>query len=193
MLNLVLFGPPGAGKGTQSATIVSNYDLVHLSTGNMLRAEIQSGSELGLRVKSIIAEGKLVSDAIVIELIRNHLQSNPEAAGFIFDGFPRTVAQAEALDRLMDEQGSPITCMVSLFVHEEELIRRLIQRGKDSGRTDDTEETIKARIKEYEDKTLPVAKYYGEQDKLFEVNGVGSVEEIAQRIQEILDSFLKDV
>ena len=191
MLNLVLFGPPGAGKGTQSTTIVNNYDLVHLSTGNMLRAEIQSGSELGERVKSIMAEGKLVSDEIVIELIRNQLQTNPEAAGFIFDGFPRTVAQAEALDQLMEEQGSAITCMVSLFVHEEELVRRLLQRGKDSGRSDDTEETIKARIKEYENKTLPVAKHYGEQDKLYEVNGVGSIEEIAQRIKEILDSYLE--
>ena len=189
MLNLVLFGPPGAGKGTQSATIVANYDLVHLSTGNMLRAEIQSGSELGLRVKSIIASGKLVSDEIVIELIRNHLVQNPDAAGFIFDGFPRTVAQAQALDTLMKEQGSEITCMVSLHVHEEELVRRLLERGKQSGRTDDTEQTITARIREYEDKTLPVAKYYGEQDKLFEVNGVGNVEEISGRIKEILDSF----
>ena len=192
MLNLVLFGPPGAGKGTQSETIVNNYDLVHLSTGNMLRAEIQSGSELGERVKSIMAEGKLVSDEIVIELIRNHLQKNPEAAGFIFDGFPRTVAQAEALDKLMEEQGNAITCMVSLFVHEEELVRRLLQRGKESGRTDDTEETIKARIKEYENKTLPVAKYYGEQDKLYEVNGVGSIDDIALRIKEILDSYLEE-
>jgi len=192
MLNLVLFGPPGAGKGTQSSIIVDAYNLVHLSTGNMLRAEIQSGSELGKRVQSIIAEGKLVSDEIVIELIRNHLNEHKAAQGFIFDGFPRTVAQAEALDKLMEEYGSPITCMVSLFVHEEELIHRLLERGKQSGRTDDTEETIKARIYEYEEKTLPVAKHYGEQNKLYEVNGVGSIEDISIRIKDILDSYLEE-
>jgi len=192
MLNLVLFGPPGAGKGTQSELIVQKYQLVHLSTGNMLRAEIASDSELGQQVKSLIDQGKLVSDEIVIELIRNHLKENHKAHGFIFDGFPRTVAQAQALDSLMGEQGTSITCMISLVVNEEELVKRLLERGKEKGRTDDNEQTIKLRIQEYEDKTLPVAKYYGEQDKLYEVNGVGSIEEINQRIAEILDSFLTE-
>lgn len=192
MLNLVLFGPPGAGKGTQSELIVHKYQLVHLSTGNMLRAEIASGSELGQQVKSLIDQGKLVSDEIVIELIRNHLRESHQAYGFIFDGFPRTVAQAQALDSLMGEQGTSIICMISLVVNEEELIKRLLERGKQKGRSDDNVETIKLRIQEYEDKTLPVATYYREQNKLYEVNGVGSVEEINQRIAEILDSFLAE-
>jgi len=192
MLNLVLFGPPGAGKGTQSEIIVETYQLVHLSTGNMLRAEIASGSELGKEVKSLIDQGKLVSDDIVIKLIRNHLKENSKANGFIFDGFPRTEAQAQALDKLMKEQDTKITCMISLHVHEEELVKRLLERGKQQGRTDDNEEVIKNRIKEYESKTLPVAKYYGEQDKLYEVDGVGTIEEISGRIQQILNSYLEE-
>lgn len=189
MLNLVLFGPPGAGKGTQSEKIIESFGLVHLSTGNMLRAEMASGSDLGNEVKDIIAAGQLVSDEIVIALIANQLSQNGEAKGFIFDGFPRTTAQAEALDQLMDQHSLSITAMVSLSVPEEELVHRLVERGKNSGRSDDNEETIRKRIKEYEEKTLPVADYYSAQSKLHEVNGLGGINEISDRIFGLLKSF----
>ncbi|MEZ4776977.1 MAG: adenylate kinase [Bacteroidia bacterium] len=184
MLNLVLFGPPGAGKGTQSTKIIEDFGLTHLSTGDMLRAELSSGSALGQKVKSIMDAGQLVSDEIVIELIRKRL--TPDAKGFIFDGFPRTVAQAEALDSLMTENQISISCMISLIVAEEELVTRLVKRGLESGRSDDNEETIRKRITEYYQKTLPVASYYAAQNKLNEIDGVGEIDEIASTIHEVL-------
>jgi adenylate kinase len=184
MVNIVIFGPPGAGKGTQSGILIKEYQLVHCSTGDMLRAAMASGSELGKQVKDIIAEGRLVSDEIVIALIENRIESHPAAKGFIFDGFPRTVAQAKALDQLMKKKETVISCMLSLIVPEEELINRLLERGKESGRSDDNRETITSRIQEYKTKTLPVADYYRSQGKLSEIDGVGSVEEIAERISE---------
>jgi adenylate kinase len=190
MINLVLFGPPGAGKGTQSEFVIARYGLIHLSTGNMLRAEMAAQSPLGQKVKSIMDAGQLVSDEIVIEMIANKLNAHRDAAGFIFDGFPRTVAQAEALDAELAKHALSITCMFSLLVPDEELVQRLVKRGLDSGRADDNEETIRRRIGVYQNETLPVASYYQAQGKLYEIPGVGTVEEISSRIDAQLGALV---
>lgn len=186
MLNIILFGPPGSGKGTQSEKLISDYQLVHLSTGNILRDEVSRATPLGIEAKKIMDEGKLVSDDIVIGMIKSKLSTNPDAKGFIFDGFPRTVAQAEALDRLLADVGTPITMLLSLDVPQDELKKRLLNRGQIEGRTDDNETTISNRIKEYLDKTTPVADYYQAQGKLKNIEGVGSIDDIYARIQSAL-------
>ena len=184
MLNIVLFGPPGAGKGTQSQSLISKYGLVHLSTGDLLRTEIARGTELGVKAKEIMDRGILVSDDIVISMIENKLDANPSANGFIFDGFPRTKAQAEALDDLLQKKGTAISCMLALEVDEKELTRRLLERGKESGRADDRDEaTIKNRINEYNNKTLPLKEYYSAEGKFHSINGIGSVSDIFNVIQ----------
>ncbi len=183
MLNLVLFGPPGAGKGTQSEKLIDKYKLVHLSTGDLLRSEIKAGTELGLKAKSLMDQGLLVPDEVVIGMIDNKLKENKEAAGFIFDGFPRTVKQAEALDTLLEENGTAISAMVALEVEAEELTRRLLERGKTSGRPDDqNEELIRKRVQEYNDKTLPVANYYQSQGKYSSIYGIGAIDDIFGKI-----------
>ncbi|MBS1625473.1 MAG: adenylate kinase [Bacteroidetes bacterium] len=190
MKNIVLFGPPGSGKGTQAATIVSKYGLVHLSTGDMLRAEIAGQTELGLKAKTLMDRGELVPDAVVIGMIDNKLKANPEAAGFIFDGFPRTVAQAEALDQLLSHKGAPINKVLSLKVSEEELTKRILERGKTSGRTDDQDENIvKNRVIEYRNKTAPLAAYYEKQGKLVEIPGEGTIDHIADQLAYELDTI----
>jgi len=187
MLNLVLFGPPGAGKGTQSAFLVDHYKLIHLSTGDLLRAEIAEGTSLGLEAKSLMDKGELVPDSVVIGMIRNKIAANKTSNGFIFDGFPRTIPQAEALDALLIENETSIAAMLSLSVPEEELVKRLLLRGKDSGRSDDQDESIvRNRIKEYNKKTAPVADYYNRQGKLRNINGVGTISEITRSLMEAI-------
>jgi adenylate kinase len=179
MLNIVLFGPPGAGKGTQSENLINKYGLVHLSTGDILRSEIARGTSLGRKAKEIMDRGDLVGDDIVIGMIESKLDENPNAKGFIFDGFPRTAAQAVALDDLLQKKGTGISGMLALEVNDEELVRRLLLRGKDSGRADDqNEEIIRRRIQEYNNKTLPLKNYYNDQGKFHSIQGIGSIEEI---------------
>jgi adenylate kinase len=188
MLNLVLFGPPGAGKGTQSAKLIDKYGLIHLSTGDLLRAEISAGTTLGLEAKKLMDQGILVPDAVVIGMIENKLNENKAAAGFIFDGFPRTVAQAEALDALLASHNLSITQMIALEVAEEELTQRLLERGKSSGRPDDQNESlIRKRVQEYMEKTAPVAGYYENQGKFTGINGVGEIEDIFGQILSIIE------
>ena len=191
MLNIVLFGPPGAGKGTQSEKLIEKYGLVHLSTGDILRSEIARGTALGMEAKQIMDRGDLVSDDIVIGMIEAKLDANPNANGFIFDGFPRTQAQAVALDDLLQKKGTAISAMLALEVDNEELVKRLLLRGKESGRPDDAnEEIIRNRVNEYNNKTLPLKKYYSEQAKFHSINGIGSIESIFNQLAERI-TFVK--
>ena len=190
MLNLVLFGPPGAGKGTQANLLIEKYNLVHLSTGDILRGEIAAGTTLGVEAKSLMDKGDLVPDEVVIGMISSKLDNNPDANGFIFDGFPRTAAQATTLDNLLEEKGTSISAMLSLKVEDAELIRRLLSRGKDSGRADDQDKSIISnRINEYNNKTAPLKDFYASQNKLSEIEGLGSVEDIAQKLNTVIDSL----
>ncbi|GAB4001016.1 adenylate kinase [Spirosoma daeguense] len=183
MLNLVLFGPPGAGKGTQSEKLIFKYNLVHLSTGDLLRSQIAAGTELGLRAKQLMDQGLLVPDEVVIGMIESKLRENQSASGFIFDGFPRTVLQAEALDTLLSQYQTPITVMIALMVDDEELIRRLLKRGETSGRPDDQDEaTARRRVSVYNKETMPVADYYSQQGKFVPIDGIGTIDDIFQAI-----------
>jgi adenylate kinase len=190
MLNLVLFGPPGAGKGTQSNLLIDKYNLVHLSTGDILRGEIAAGTALGMEAKTLMDKGDLVPDEVVIGMISSKLDNNPAAKGFIFDGFPRTAAQAQALDTLLNEKGTSISAMLSLKVEDAELIKRLLERGKDSGRADDQNESIIAnRINEYNNKTAPLKEFYAAQNKLSEIEGVGTVSAISEKLNTVIDTL----
>lgn len=190
MLNLVLFGPPGAGKGTQSSNLVEKYQLIHLSTGDLLRSEINAKSELGLEAKKLMDQGQLVPDAIVIGMISSKLENNPEAKGFIFDGFPRTEAQAVALDTLLVQKNNSISAMLALEVENMELINRLLERGKDSGRADDqNQEVIQNRLDVYKNQTAVLKDYYSAQSKFHAINGFGSVAEVSDRLYKAIDSL----
>jgi adenylate kinase len=188
MLNLVLFGPPGSGKGTQSEKLSKKYKLVHLSTGDILRGERKAGTELGLKAQKLIDAGMLVSDEIVTGIIISKLEANKNATGFIFDGFPRTIPQAEALDKILSEKKTAINLTLALDVEKEELIKRLLNRGKDSGRADDQNpETIEKRIEVYHNETEPLQDYYSKQNKLKVIKGIGGIEAIFQKLCEAID------
>jgi adenylate kinase len=190
MLNIVLFGPPGAGKGTQSQKLIDKYNLIHLSTGDLLRSQIAAGTELGLEAKKLMDNGILVPDEVVIGMIESKVKEHKHAAGFIFDGFPRTVPQAQGLDKLLHENGTEISCMIALRVDDEELTKRLLLRGQTSGRPDDqNEELIRKRVNEYNTKTRPVADYYAGQSKYCAVEGIGEIEEIFNALCQQIDAL----
>ena len=190
MTNLVLFGPPGAGKGTQANFLKEKYDLVHISTGDVFRYNIKNETALGMLAKSYMDKGELVPDQVTIDMLNKEVEKNAGANGFIFDGFPRTNAQAKALDELMDSKDSQINAMVALEVDDEVLVNRLLERGKTSGRADDADESIiRNRIKEYYTKTAILKDYYAAQDKYFGVDGVGSIENITVRLSTVIDKL----
>jgi adenylate kinase len=188
MFNFILFGPPGSGKGTQSERLISKYGVKHLSTGDLLRSEISIGTTLGLEAKRFMDNGQLVPDEVVIGMISSALEANPQSRGFLFDGFPRTQAQAQALDSLLAEKNTSIALVLALQVSEEELINRLLNRGLTSGRSDDANElVIRARIREYLEKTSAVADYYDQFGKVVSVVGQGSVDQIFDSLCEAID------
>jgi adenylate kinase len=190
MKNIVLFGPPGAGKGTQAEFLKDMYNLVHISTGDVFRFNIKNQTELGLLAKKYMDEGDLVPDEVTINMLKAEVEKNAEANGFIFDGFPRTESQAEALDTFLSEKGEQINGMVALEVPEDALVARLLERGKTSGRTDDTDESkIRNRFNEYNTKTAILKDYFDAQNKYYGVNGVGSIEDITQRIAKVFDTL----
>lgn len=183
MINLILFGPPGSGKGTQAAKLVDKYNLLHISTGDLFRYEMGNDTPLGQEAKSYIQKGELVPDSVTIGMLHNKVVANPEVEGYIFDGFPRTVAQAEALDALMKEMETSISKLILLSVDDNEIVTRLLERGKTSGRSDDQkEDTIRNRIKIFKNETSPVFDYYAEQEKAVQVEGIGSIDDIFSRL-----------
>jgi len=189
MFNLILFGPPGSGKGTQSEKLIAKYGLKHLSTGDLLRSEIAQQTALGIEAKKVMDKGELVPDEVVIGMISSAIDNNESVRGFLFDGFPRTAAQAEALDKLLELKKTSIAVMLALEVGEEELVKRLMKRGETSGRSDDTNESvIRARITEYHKKTTAVADYYKQFDKVTMIKGEGSIDDIFNSLSNEIDS-----
>ena len=188
MINLILFGPPGSGKGTQAAKLVEKYHLLHISTGDLFRYEMGNDTPLGQEAKSYIQKGELVPDSVTIGMLHNKVEANPDVEGYIFYGFPRTVAQAEALDALMQEMGTSISKLILLSVDDNEIVTRLLERGKTSGRSDDQkEDTIRNRIKIFKNETSPVFDYYAEQEKAVQVEGIGSIDDIFSRLSAEID------
>jgi adenylate kinase len=192
MFNLILFGPPGSGKGTQSDKLVAKYELVHLSTGNLLREEIAARTPLGLQAMKFMDKGQLVPDEVVIGMVDSHFDKHKDARGYLFDGFPRTVAQAKALDQLLELKKTGINNVLILDVDEEELLKRLILRGKTSGRSDDADEGIlRSRQDVYKKETLPVAAYYSKAGKVTNIDGMGGINEIFDRLCSQIDKKMK--
>lgn len=189
MIHLILFGPPGSGKGTQAAKLVEHYGLAHISTGDLFRYEMSNNTPLGLKAKEYMAEGRLVPDEVTIGMLKNKVDSLGDVTGIIFDGFPRTVAQAEALDALLAERGEAITALLSLSVTEEEIVKRILLRGKTSGRPDDNDESIiRQRIQVYLDETTPVEDHYAAQGKTRHIEGIGSIDSIFTALTDAVDA-----
>ncbi len=190
MLNIILFGPPGAGKGTQSEKLIQKYGLIHISTGDLFRKNLKEGTKMGKLAQQYMDEGKLVPDGVVIGMVDDKIHETPDVNGIIFDGFPRTVDQAVALDQLMLKNSTSITTMISLEVPEDVLIERLLERGKTSGRVDDQNlDKISTRVQVYKDETLPVATYYEKQGKFSAIQGVGEIDTIFEKICDKIDTF----
>ena len=189
MLNIVIFGAPGSGKGTQSEKIVEKYGINHISTGDVLRAEMKNGTELGKTAKGYIDQGQLIPDELMIDILASVFDSFKDSKGVIFDGFPRTIAQAEALKKMLAERGQDVSVMLDLEVPEDELMVRLIKRGKDSGRADDNEETIKKRLHVYHSQTAPLIDWYKNEKKYQHINGLGTMEGIFAEICEAVDKL----
>lgn len=190
MLNIILFGPPGSGKGTQAQLLKEHFNLIHISTGDLLRQEKANETPLGVEAKNFMDKGLLVPDEIIIGMISTQIDEQQEANGIIYDGFPRTTAQAEALDNLLDLKNTSIHKLIELQVSEEELIQRLMERGKTSGRADDQDlATIKHRIQVYKNETTPVAEYYQQQDKYEAINGEGDIDDITSRLKQALENI----
>ena len=190
MLNLILFGPPGSGKGTQAERLISKYNLCHISTGDMFRYELSHNTELGQLARSYMNKGQLVPDSVTIAMLKKRVEDNPHVKGFIFDGFPRTTPQAEALDGLLADVGESISGLIELSVDEEEIVKRVLLRGKTSGRADDNDESIiRKRINVYRSETTPVADYYGQFGKSHKIQGVGSIDDIFNTLCHTIDSL----
>ncbi|OFX26310.1 MAG: adenylate kinase [Bacteroidetes bacterium GWA2_31_9b] len=190
MFNIALFGPPGAGKGTQSKLLVEKFNLAYISTGDILREEIAQGSELGMKAKSVIEQGGLVSDEIIVQIIEKKIKTNTEVNGFLFDGFPRTVVQAYILEGLLLNLNTSLNCMISLEVPQDVLMTRMLERSKKENRADDTLEVIQNRLKEYQNKTIPVAQFYKDKGIYYGVDGVGTLDEIFERITNVVENTL---
>lgn len=189
MLNIILFGPPGSGKGTQANKLVEKYNLLHISTGDLFRYEMGNDTPLGKLAKSYIAKGELVPDEVTIGMLKNKVDANPDVEGYIFDGFPRNIDQSKALDEILEEKGTGVSCLLQLDVDDNEIVKRILNRGKTSGRSDDNDESIiRNRIKIFNDETAPVYNYYAESDKSKRINGIGSLEEIFDRLTSAIES-----
>lgn len=190
MINIVLFGKPGAGKGTQAEFLKEKYNLTHISTGDVFRYNLKNDTELGKLARTYMDNGDLVPDEVTIKMLEDEVNKNPDTKGFLFDGFPRTIAQAEALDAFLTSKNWEVTATVALEADDEILVERLLERGKTSGRADDQdEEKIRNRYQEYNEKTAPLMEYYNEQHKFYPVNGIGSIAEITERLSKVIDSL----
>ncbi len=190
MTNIVLFGKPGAGKGTQAEFLKTKYNLTHISTGDVFRYNLKNNTELGILAQSYMDKGELVPDEVTIKMLQDEVEKNPHTNGFLFDGFPRTIAQAQALDQFLASRDMVVTATIALEANDEVLVKRLLERGKTSGRADDQdEEKIRNRYQEYNEKTAPLIEYYSQQGKFFAVDGIGSIHEITERLSSVINNL----